>query len=235
MTGNALLEVTDLTVSYGQLPAIRSVSLSLEKGSTLAVIGANGAGKSTLLKALAGQLPATSGSIKLAGEELTKVPPHKRAKRGIALVPEGRRLFKSLTVEENLLIGTTAKRKGPWTLETVYGALPIVAERKDRFAGDLSGGEAQVTAIARALVSNPDVLLLDEVSLGLAPVIVRQIYEILPTILGQGTAILLVEQDVQQARSAAEDVHCLLQGKTALAGRNLSFEDISRAYFGAEE
>lgn len=235
MASNVLLEVTNLTVSYGQLPALREVSLSLDEGATLAVIGANGAGKSTLLKALAGQLPVDAGSIKLAGHELIGVSAHKRAKHGISLVPEGRRLFKSLTVEENLLIGTTAKRSGPWSLDSVYEALPIVAERKNRFAGDLSGGEAQVTAIARALVANPKVLLLDEVSLGLAPVIVRQIYAILPTILEQGTAILLVEQDVQQARSAAQDVHCLLQGRTALAGRNLSFEEISRAYFGAEE
>lgn len=228
-----MLEVDDIHVSYGQLPAIRGVSLTLDEGGILAVIGANGAGKSTLLKAICGQLPLHSGAIRLDGEDISTVPAYKRARAGIALVPEGRMLFKSLSVEENLLTTLATKRKGPWDLKAIYELLPIVAERRNRIAGDLSGGEAQATAIARALMSNPRILLLDEVSLGLAPVVVGQIYAGIPAIREQGTAVLLVEQNVQQAARAARDVHCLLQGRTALAGSDLSLDDISRAYFGA--
>jgi len=228
-----MLELEDGHVSYGQLPAVRGVSLSLGEGDILAVIGANGAGKSTLLKAIAGQMPLTSGTIRLDGEDISKRPAHKRARAGMIMVPEGRRLFKSLSVEENLMVALSTKREGPWTLERVYDALPIVAERRGRLAGDLSGGEAQATAIARALIANPRLLMLDEVSLGLAPVVIAQIYTVIPTILEQGTSILLVEQDVQQATKAARDVHCLLQGRTSLTGRDLSVDNVSRAYFGA--
>lgn len=228
-----MLEVEDLHVSYGQMPAVRGVSLGLEEGGILAVIGANGAGKSTLLKAIAGQLTPVSGGIRFDGEDVTRLPAHLRARRGISLVPEGRRLFKSLTVEENLRVALATKREGPWTLDSVSEALPLVAERRDRIAGDLSGGEAQATAIARALMANPRLLLLDEVSLGLAPVVVAQIYGLLPAILAQGTSVLVVEQDVQQATQASRDVHCLLQGRTSLTGRDLELEAISRAYFGA--
>ncbi len=227
-----MLEVDGATVAYGQLPALRDVSLTLEDGGILAVIGANGAGKSTLLKAIAGQVPLRAGAIRLDGHDISKLPVYARARRGIALVPEGRRLFGSLTVEENLLVGTSAKRQGPWNLEAVYERLPIVAERRTRRAGDLSGGEQQATAIARALMSNPSILLLDEVSLGLAPAIVARLYDQIPGILAQGTSVLLVEQDVQQAVRASADVHCLLQGRTTLAGRDLDLADISRAYFG---
>jgi len=228
-----MLELDDIHVSYGQLPAVRGVSLTVGEGEILAVIGANGAGKSTLLKAVAGQLPLSSGAIRFDGVDVAKLPAFRRARAGIVMVPEGRRLFKSLTVEENLQIALSTKRSGPWDLERVYEALPIVAERRGRLAGDLSGGEAQATAIARALVANPKLLLLDEVSLGLAPVVVGQIYAVIPSILAQGTSVLLVEQDVQQATKAARDVHCLLQGRTSLSGRDLALDDISRAYFGA--
>ena len=158
---------------------------------------------------------------------------HERARRGIIMVPEGRRLFKSLTVHENLQVGLSTKRPGPWSLEAVYDTFPLVAERKNRRAGDMSGGEQQATAIARALVGNPEVLLLDEVSLGLAPAIVVGLYATLPRILEAGTSILLVEQDVAQALKVSDEVHCLLQGSTSLAGRDLDMADISRAYFGA--
>jgi len=228
-----VLEVAGIDVFYGQLPAVREVSLTLPDGGILAVIGANGAGKSTLLKAIAGQIPVKAGRIVLDGADVTTLPAHRRARLGISLVPEGRRLFKSLTVHENLQTALATKRTGPWSIDTVYERFPLVAERRDRRAGDLSGGEQQATAIARALVSNPTVLLLDEVSLGLAPAIIGQIYASIPVILEQGTSILLVEQDVQQATKAARDVHCLLQGQTTLAGRDLDLADISRAYFGA--
>jgi len=228
-----MLEIDDIDVYYGQLPAIRDVSMRLDDGGILAVIGANGAGKSTLLKAIAGQVPLASGRILLDGKDVSRVPAFKRARLGIALVPEGRRLFKSLTVEENLLTARASKRSGPWTLDAIYERFPLVAERRHRRAGDLSGGEQQATSIARALISNPSVLLLDEVSLGLAPAIIAQIYASIPLIREQGTSILLVEQDVQQATRASHDVHCLLQGRTSLAGRDLDLADITRAYFGA--
>lgn len=227
-----MLEVEDIDVSYGQLPAVRGVSLTVPDGGILAVIGANGAGKSTLLKAIAGQQPVSSGRIVFDGQDVTRLPAYRRARLGISLVPEGRRLFRSLTVEENLLTAKATKRTGPWTLETVYERFPLVAERRTRRAGDLSGGEQQATAIARALVANPRLLLLDEVSLGLAPKIIGEIYAMVPLILEQGTAILVVEQDVQQATKASRDVHCLLQGRTSLAGRDLDLADITRAYFG---
>ncbi|MGQ2914672.1 ABC transporter ATP-binding protein [Microbacterium aurantiacum] len=205
-----MLEVEAINVFYGQVPAIRDVSLRLDDGGILAVIGANGAGKSTLLKAIAGQLRTRDGVIRLDGEDVSRSAAHQRARRGISLVPEGRRLFRSLTVGENLMTARATRRKGPWDLAAVYEMLPIVAERRDRRAGDLSGGEQQACAIARALMANPRVLLLDEVSLGLAPAIVGQIYAGLPAIRAQGTAILLVEQDVQQATRASQDVQCLL-------------------------
>jgi branched-chain amino acid transport system ATP-binding protein len=227
-----MLEVKEIDVYYGQLPAIRELSLNLDDGGILAVIGSNGAGKSTLLKAIAGQVPIRSGQVLLRGVDVTHLPAYRRTRLGIALVPEGRRLFKSLTVEENLLTAAASKRKGAWSLDTVYEVLPLVAERRARRAGDLSGGEQQATAIARALMTNPEVLMLDEVSLGLAPAIIAQIYSFLPRIREQGTSVLLVEQDVQQATKASPDVHCLLQGRTSLAGRDLDLADITRAYFG---
>ena len=227
-----MLEVEDISVAYGQLPAVRDVSLTVPSGGILAVIGANGAGKSTLLKAIAGQEPVRSGRIIFDGHDVTKLPAYRRARLGISLVPEGRRLFRSLTVEENLLTAKATKRTGPWTLDAVYAHFPLVAERRTRRAGDLSGGEQQATAIARALIANPDLLLLDEVSLGLAPKIIAEIYAMVPLILEQGTAILVVEQDVQQATKASRDVHCLLQGRTSLAGRDLDLADVTRAYFG---
>jgi branched-chain amino acid transport system ATP-binding protein len=230
-----MLEVSGLTAAYGQVTAIRDISLSVEGGGILAVIGANGAGKSTLLKTIAGILPAVSGTIIFDNEDITRRSAFDRVRRGIALVPEGRRLFPSLTVQENLQTAFASKRKGAWTLDTVYDLFPLVAERRQRRAGDLSGGEQQATAIARALLTNPRLLLLDEVSLGLAPAIIADLYARLPEILAQGTGVLLVEQDVSQAMKVADSVHCLLQGATSLTGRNLAMADISAAYFGMEK
>lgn len=230
----ALLEVTDLEVRHGDLRAVQGVSLSVAEGEVLAVIGANGAGKSTLLSAVTGLLRPSAGQVRFAGDDVTRVRPHLRVRRGISMVPEGRRLFGSLTVEENLRVGASAKRPGPWDLEAVYDLFPLVAERRARRAGAMSGGEQQATAIGRALMSNPRLLLLDEVSLGLAPVVVKQLYAALPQITGRGTTVLLVEQDVRQAFAVADHVHCMLEGRTSLEGRSdeISMEQVSAAYFG---
>ncbi|MGJ7439722.1 ABC transporter ATP-binding protein [Aquipuribacter sp. MA13-6] len=230
----ALLEVTDLEVRHGDLRAVQGVSLRVAEGDVLAVIGANGAGKSTLLSAITGLLRPSAGHVRLAGDDVTRVRPHKRVRMGISMVPEGRRLFGSLTVEENLQVGASAKRPGPWDLRSVYELFPLVAERRARRAGAMSGGEQQATAIGRALMSNPRLLLLDEVSLGLAPVVVKQLYAALPAITGKGTTVLLVEQDVRQAFAVADHVHCMLEGRTSLEGTSsgVSMEQVSAAYFG---
>jgi branched-chain amino acid transport system ATP-binding protein len=229
-----LLAIRDLTVHHGQLCAVDGFDLDLAEGEVLAVIGANGAGKSTLLRALAGLNPPTSGSIRLHDRDITRMPAHKRLSAGVALVPEGRRLFRSLTVEENLLTGAYRKRPGPWTVQRVYELFPWMAERRQQNAAQLSGGEQQSVAIGRALLSNPDLLLIDELSLGLAPVVVRRIYQVLPDIVGSGTTALIVEQDVTQAMRVADRVHCLLEGRSVLRGRpqDLSAEQVEHAYFG---
>jgi branched-chain amino acid transport system ATP-binding protein len=228
------LSVTGLDVHYGDFQAIYSLDLTIAEGETLAVIGANGAGKSTLLKAIAGLVPVTGGDIEFDGASIAHIAPHKRVAHGIALTPEGRKIFPSLTVEENLLVGGHTKRPGPWNLATVYDAFPLVADRKDRLGTNLSGGEQQAAAIGRALMSNPRLLLLDEVSLGLAPVVVEQIYAALPTITGHGTTVLVVEQDVKQSMKVADRVQCLLEGRTVLEGKpaDLTREQIATAYFG---
>jgi branched-chain amino acid transport system ATP-binding protein len=230
----SLLEVQGLEVRHGQLPAIRDLDLSVEPGQILGVIGANGAGKSTLLRCLAGVLPAHRGSVVLDGQDVTRLPAHRRVAVGIAMVPEGRRLFPSLSVEENLLTGTYRARPGPWDVPSVMSLFPWMRDRRRQGAGVLSGGEQQAVAIGRALVSNPQVLLLDEVSLGLAPVVVHRIYQVLPRILDAGTSVLLVEQDVSQALRVADRVQCLLEGRVVLEGApaDLAPEDVEQAYFG---
>jgi branched-chain amino acid transport system ATP-binding protein len=230
----SLLTVSGLDVHYGDFQAIYGMDITVEEGETLAVIGANGAGKSTLLKAIAGQVTPSAGQIAFDGQDITRTPAHKRVPLGIALTPEGRRIFKSLTVEENLLVGAHVKRSGPWNLKAVYDAFPLVADRKDRVGTHLSGGEQQAAAIGRALMSNPRLLLLDEVSLGLAPVVVEQIYDALPMITGNGTTVLVVEQDVNQSMKVADRVQCLLEGRTVLEGSpgDLTRDQIATAYFG---
>jgi branched-chain amino acid transport system ATP-binding protein len=230
----ALLEVERVSAGYGDVPALVDVSLTLEDGATVAVIGANGAGKSTLLRALTGLVTPTHGTIRLRGKDITRIPTHRRVTAGIAMAPEGRRLFANLTVEDNLRVAARAGRPGPWTLRTVFALFPLVEQRRDRRALHLSGGEQQAVAISRALLANPAVLLLDEVSLGLAPIVVHQLYQALPQVLAAGTAVLLVEQDVRQALGVADHVHCLLEGRTALTGRpaDLTKEAIASAYFG---
>jgi branched-chain amino acid transport system ATP-binding protein len=231
---NPLLDVADLTVRYGQLQAISDVSMHLREGETVAVIGANGAGKSTLLGTIAGLLSPARGSIVFAGADVLPLPAYRRLAAGICLVPEGRRLFASLSVEDNLLTGSYCKRAGPWTIGRVFELFPWMKERRRQSATQLSGGEQQAVAIGRGLLGNPRLLLLDEVSLGLAPVVVRRIYAMLPQIVSEGTSILVVEQDVSQALRVADRVVCLLEGRTVLEGspRELSIKAIEAAYFG---
>jgi len=229
-----LLEVRDLSVHHGQLQALRSVSLRLPAGATHAMIGANGAGKSTLLRTIAGLHQPTSGTILLDGQDVTRLAPERRVEAGVVLVPEGRRLFPSLTLEENLLVGGTSARPGPWNLGRIYDLFDWMADRRGQRAAQLSGGEQQAVAIGRALAANPRVLLLDELSLGLAPVVVRRIYGLLPQLADSGMTILLVEQDVSQALAVASEVHCLLEGRVTLEGPpgTLTPDQIESAYFG---
>ena len=230
----ALLEVRALTVHHGQLRALTEVSLEVGDGEVYAIIGANGAGKSTLLRTLAGLHRPSSGTVLLGGDDVTGRSPEERVMAGMALVPEGRRLFPSLTVEENLLVGAHRHRPGPWTVDRIYDLFPWMRERRQQRAAQLSGGEQQAVAIGRALVSNPRVLMLDELSLGLAPRVVRQIYGLLPELLSTGMAVLLVEQDVSQAVRVAARLQCLLEGRTTLSGPPASFtpQRIEAAYFG---
>jgi branched-chain amino acid transport system ATP-binding protein len=229
-----LLEVAHLTIHHGQLCAIDDITFTLGASEVLAIIGANGAGKSTLLRTIAGLHTPTSGTITYRGEEISKVRTHLRVRRGISLVPEGRRLFPSLTLEENIQVGGQKAAEGPFNIAAVYELFAWMPERRRQKVGQLSGGEQQSVAIARALVANPKVLMIDEVSLGLAPIVIERIYEFLPTIVAQGIGVLLVEQDVSQALSVATRVHCLLEGKTSLVGApgDLSSADIESAYFG---
>lgn len=228
------LEVRDIDAFYGDFQALFSVSLRVEAGQVVAVIGANGAGKSTLLKSIVGLMHPRHGEIMLDGAPLTRAAAFEAVKRGIALVPEGRRLFPSLTVEENLLIGGQSRRPGHWTLARVYELFPVLAERRHLSATALSGGQQQMAAIGRALMSNPRLLLCDEISLGLAPIVVRDIYSQLPTIASEGLSLIIVEQDIAQALKAASRVYCLQEGRVALEGaaRELTRDVISAAYFG---
>jgi branched-chain amino acid transport system ATP-binding protein len=229
-----LLEVRAIEAFYGDFQALFGVSLRVKAGEVVAVIGANGAGKSTLLKSIAGLMHLRRGEILFDGEPIGASAAFDVVGRGIALVPEGRRLFPSLTVEENLLIGGQSKRPGPWTLANIYQLFPVLAERRHLAATSLSGGQQQMAAIGRALMSNPRLLLCDEISLGLAPIIVRDIYARLPAIVADGLSLIIVEQDIAQALKAAAQVYCLQEGRIALDGpaRELTREKISAAYFG---
>ncbi len=230
----SVCEVRGLDAGYGDFHALFGVDLAVAERELLCLVGANGAGKSTLLRAVAGALRPFAGTIHLDGVDITALPDFERARRGLTLVPEGRKLFPSLTVEENLLVGSGSRRSGPWDLDAVYELLPLVAERRARGSARLSGGEQQAVAIGRALMSNPRVLLLDEVSLGLAPVVVERLYESLPGIRAAGTTVVLVEQDLGRTLDVADRVVCLLEGRVVLTGRpaDLSREAITDAYFG---
>ena len=229
-----LLDVRAIDAFYGDFQALFGVSLTVNVGEVAAVIGANGAGKSTLLKTIAGMMTPRHGNILFNGEAIGGAAAFDVLKLGIALVPEGRRLFPSLTVEENLLIGGQSRRPGPWTLDRVYQLFPVLAGRRRRPAPALSGGQQQMCAIARALMANPRLLLCDEISLGLAPIVVRDIYAQLPAIVAEGLSLIVVEQDIAQALKAAARVYCLQEGRVALQGpaRELTRERIAAAYFG---
>jgi len=229
-----LLAVRALDASYGDFQALFGVSIEVAEGQAAAVIGANGAGKSTLLRSIAGAMRSRRDSILFDGARIGDLPAYAVAARGIALVPEGRALFPSLTVEENLLIGGQLRRPGPWTLRRIYDLFPALAERRTAPSTALSGGQQQMVALGRALMANPKLLLCDEISLGLAPIVVRDIYARLPTILAEGLSLVIVEQDIVQALKAVQHVYCLQEGRVALAGTaaSLTREAISAAYFG---
>ena len=231
---NHLLEVHGLDAHYGDFQALFGVSMRVSEGEVVAVIGANGAGKSTLLKCIAGAMPVRPNMVLFHGVPIGGGPAHEVVSRGISLVPEGRRLFPSLSVEENLLIGGQLGRKGPWDLKRVYELFPMLEERRHQPAPSLSGGQQQMVAIGRALMSNPRLLLCDEISLGLAPIVIRDIYARIPAIVAEGLSLVIVEQDIVQALAASNHVYCLQEGRVALAGAAgaLTREAISAAYFG---
>lgn len=231
----SLLALHDVDVHHGHLQAVHQFSLEVDAGEKVAVIGANGAGKTTLMRAVAGVLTLSNGRIEFDGEDITRLPAHRRVQLGIALVPEGRRLFKSLSLEENLLTGAYTRRSGPWGLDALYELFPWMQDRRRQPVIRLSGGEQQAVAIGRTLLTNPRLILIDELSLGLAPSIVKRIYAIVPRIVENGSAVLFVEQDVSQALKVADFALCLLEGKTMLAGRTaeLSMSEVESAYFGS--
>ncbi|NLE23025.1 MAG: ABC transporter ATP-binding protein [Actinobacteria bacterium] len=229
-----VLELKDVDVFYGDFQALFNVSFRVEEGMTFAFIGANGGGKSTLLRTIAGLQRPASGQVLFRGEPVDALAAHKRVGLGIALVPEGRRVFPSLTVYENLIIGAYGGRKGDWNIESVAELFPLLKPLMKRQASSLSGGEQQALAIGRALMSNPELLLLDEVSLGLAPVVIKRIYEAMVQLVGSGHTILVVEQDVGHVLTVADRVACFLEGRISLEGKpgDLTSEAITAAYFG---
>lgn len=229
-----LLEAKGLEARHGLLKAVRDLDLQLKEGERLALVGANGSGKTTLLRTLAGIHPAASGQILLEGVDVASVPAHRRAALGIALVPEGRRLFSSMNVVDNLRVATSAGRPGPWNVDTVLDAFPQLKPKLKAPAGSLSGGQQQAVAIGRALMTNPRLLLLDEVSLGLSPAAVQGVYHSLSSLLTTGTTLVLVEQDLQRTFSVADRIVCMLEGRIVAAGRTneMTREEVMEHYFG---
>jgi len=229
-----MLQAQGITAAYGDAQALFGIDFSMQAGEIVALIGANGAGKSTFLKTLTGLLPVKSGSLTFDGHSLNQIDAGDIVKLGLAMVPEGRRLFPSLTVEENLLMGTLSGRQGAWNLARVFKLFPILQEKRHMPSTSLSGGQQQMVAIGRALMSNPRLLLCDEISLGLAPVVIREIYAALPSIMEEGMSLLIVEQDVQLAMQVSSRVVCLQEGLVSLEGKSgeLTRDQISKAYFG---
>jgi branched-chain amino acid transport system ATP-binding protein len=231
----SLLQTQGLVAGYGDFQALFGVNLEIERGETVAIIGANGAGKSTLLKTICGLLRSRRpADVRLNGIPIGALKPEQIITLGIAMVPEGRRPFPSLTVEDNLRMGAYCGRGGPWTLQRVYALFPNLAERRLAMSPTLSGGQQQMLAIGRALMANPDLLLCDELSLGLAPIVIRDIYAAMPGIRAEGTTLLIVEQDIQRALRAADHVYCMQKGRVTLEGRPdaLTRDQIKLAYFG---
>lgn len=229
-----VLSLAALDARYGDFQALYGVTAHVEPGEVVAMIGANGAGKTTLMRSIAGLIRNAPEAIRWKGQSIGGLRADQVAALGIALVPEGRLLFPSLSVEENLVIGGQLKRPGPWNLGRIYELFPILKERRNQQSTSLSGGQQQMVAIGRALMSNPELILMDEISLGLAPVIIKQIYDALPGIVGQGMAAIIVEQDIAKALSVSARVYCLQEGRISLEGRSdtVSRDAISRAYFG---
>ncbi|MFQ3457058.1 ABC transporter ATP-binding protein [Bradyrhizobium sp. UFLA01-814] len=230
----ALLDVNGLQIFYGDLQAVFDMNFTVADGEAVALVGANGAGKSTFLKALIGLNEERRGAVQFDGIDISQMPAEEVSRLGLIMVPEGRLLFDSLTIEENLLMGSVNRRKGSWTLRRVFDLFPILEERRRMFPGQLSGGQQQMAAIGRALMSNPRLLLCDEISLGLAPVVVEQIYRSFADIRREGTAVVLVEQDVKRALATSERIYCLLKGRVSLTGpaQGLQPEQLTHAYFG---
>ncbi len=232
----ALLETHGLTAFYGDFQALFGVDIELAAGETVAVIGANGAGKTTFMRSIAGVLAQAPDMVRYDGQSIGALPADEIMARGIAMVPEGRKLFPSLSVEENLLMGCHRRKvDGPWSLDTVYDLFPILKERRHKPGTALSGGQQQMVSIGRALMSNPRVLLCDEISLGLAPVVIKDIYAAFPQIRATGASVVVVEQDIGQAMKVADRVYCMMEGRVTLSGppAELSREAIHDAYFGA--
>ena len=229
-----ILSLNALEAFYGDFQALYGVEMTLAEGEVLSIIGANGAGKTTLLRSVAGLMTNAPAQVRFRGTGIGALRADQVAALGIALVPEGRQLFPSLSVEENLLIGGRLNRPGPWHLESVFALFPILKERRHMPATALSGGQQQMVAIGRALMSNPDLILFDEISLGLAPVIIKSIYDALPGIVGDGMSAVIVEQDISKALSVSDRVYCLQEGRVTLEGASdgVSREAISQAYFG---
>lgn len=231
-----ILQIQGLNAYYNDFQALYGVDMHVAEGEVLAIIGANGAGKTTLMRSITGLLTNGPDQIKYRGADISRVRADEVAALGLAMVPEGRQLFPSLSVRENLMIGAQVGRKGPWDLKAVYDLFPILDERQNQQSTSLSGGQQQMVAIGRALMSNPDMILFDEVSLGLAPIIIKDIYDALPGIIGEGMSAVIVEQDISKALSVSSRVYCLQEGRVSLQGTsdNVSREEISRAYFGIE-
>lgn len=229
-----LVEARGVTAFYGDAQALFGIDFRLEAGELVAVIGANGAGKSTFMKALTGLVKVDRDAVRFDGAPVGALRPGEIVKKGLAMVPEGRRLFPSLSVEENLLMGAFAGRAGPWSLSRLYDMFPILSEKRRQPGTALSGGQQQMVAIGRALMSNPRVLLCDELSLGLAPVMVKEIYDAMPAITGEGMSVVIVEQDVSVAQRVSQRIYCFQEGRVSLEGAShaLTREQIGAAYFG---
>jgi branched-chain amino acid transport system ATP-binding protein len=229
-----LLDVAGLDVFHADLQAVFGLDFSVAERDAVALVGANGAGKTTLLRALVGLIDSKRGSVRFDGGDILDTPAERIARLGLCMVPEGRMLFDTLTIEENLLMGQVSRRPGSWTLRRVFDLFPALEERRSHMPRQLSGGQQQMVAIGRALMCNPRLLLCDEISLGLAPVMVEQIYGAFADIRNEGTALVLVEQDVKRAASASERIYCLLKGRVSLAARagEVSLAELTQAYFG---
>lgn len=231
----SLLRTNNLVAGYGDFQALFGISLSIDEGETVAIIGSNGAGKTTLLRTITGLLrPRHPDEIEFDGSPIGSLEPEQIVVSGIAMVPEGRRPFPSLNVEDNLRMGGYCRRVGPWTLQRVYRLFPMLAERRFAQSQTLSGGQQQMLAIGRALMANPRLILCDELSLGLAPIVIRDIYTAIPDIRAEGTTVLIVEQDINRALAASDRVYCMQKGKITLEGppSGLTREQIKLAYFG---